>query len=171
MTPFPIVTNAGPLIYLSVLNRFTLLQQLFATVWLPQAVYQEVIVHGQGLPGTQETRDAVEAGWLKPTAVKNRIAVDALLNELDLGEAEAIVLARELEIDRVLLDDGAARTRARLMGLGVSGTIGVLLLARRTGLALDLRHDLDVLIEHNFRLSRQVYDALVAVEPPASPSK
>jgi predicted nucleic acid-binding protein len=61
-------------------------------------------------------------------AVGDRIAVDALLDELHLGEAEAIVLARELSIGRILLDDQAARSRARLMSLTVTGTIGILLL-------------------------------------------
>lgn len=83
--------------------------------------------------------------------------MDALLGEWDLGEAEAIVLACVSGIGRVLLDDGTARARARLMGLAVSGTIGVLMLARQAGVAIDLKHDLDVLVQHNFRLSLRVY--------------
>jgi predicted nucleic acid-binding protein len=123
-----VVANASPLIYLSVLNRFHLLKDLFGEVYLPEAVYREVVVEGAGQPGAAETQTAVTQGWLQQIAVRDRIAVDALLDELHLGEAEAIVLARELSVGRVLLDDQAAWTRARLMDLTVTGTIGILLL-------------------------------------------
>lgn len=160
-----VVTNTGPLIYLSVLQKFDLLKHLFDRVYIPQAVFEEVAVQGAGLPGADETRAAVEAGWLQCTAVQSRIAVDALVDELDLGEAEAIVLARDLNIRRVLLDDGLARAKAQAMGLGVTGTIGVLLLAKQQGIAVDLRHDLDVLIQSNFRLSRELYERLISFTP------
>jgi len=156
------VTDAGPLIYLAVLGRFSLLRDIFGRIYLPMAVYEEVVVRGAGLPGAYETRQAVEMGWLQRAQVRNRIPVDALLSELDIGEAEAIVLARELGVKRILVDDSAARTRARLMGLSVTGTIGVLLLARQGGVGVDLKQDLDVLIQHSFHISRRLYELLVS---------
>ncbi|MBN1888476.1 MAG: DUF3368 domain-containing protein [Thermoflexales bacterium] len=162
MAPLQVVANTSPLIYLAVLDQFLLLKELFAQVHIPAAVYQELVIQGVGQPGADETRIAVDMGWIQQVVVQNRTAVDALLGELDLGEAEAIVLARELNIKQVLLDDRAARTKAKLMGLTPSGTIGVLLLARKAGVEIDLKHDLDVLIQHNFRLSRDLYDTLVA---------
>jgi uncharacterized protein len=104
------------------------LKDLFGEVYLLEAVYREVVVEGAGQPGAAEIQTAVTQGWLQQIAVRDRIAVDALLDELHLGEAEAIVLARELSVGRVLLDDQAAWTRARLMDLTVTGTIGILLL-------------------------------------------
>jgi hypothetical protein len=160
-----VVTNTGPLIYLAVLQRFDLLKQLFDRVHISQAVFEEVAVQGAGLPGADETDAAVRSGWLQLAEVQNRIAVDALLDELDLGEAEAIVLARERNIGRVLLDDGLARAKAQSMGLDVTGTIGVLLLAQRSGIDVNLKHDLDVLIRSNFRLSRDLYDRLTSTVP------
>jgi predicted nucleic acid-binding protein len=153
-----VVANASPLIYLSVLNRFHLLKDLFGEVYLSEAVYREVVVEGAGQPGAAETQTAVTQGWLQQIAVRDRIAVDALLDELHLGEAEAIVLARELSVGRVLLDDRAARTKARLMGLTVTGTIGILILAKKAGVEIDLRRALDILIQQNFRISLDLYD-------------
>jgi predicted nucleic acid-binding protein len=75
------------------------------------------------------------------------------------------VLARELSVGRVLLDDRAARTKARLMGLTVTGTIGILILAKKAGVEIDLRRALDVLIQQNFRISLDLYDMLVATQP------
>lgn len=163
-----VVTDASPLIYLSVLGRFPLLQRLFGTVCLPDAVLREVAASPVTLPGAVETRAAVEDGWLRPTTVCNRLAVEALLTDLHLGEAEAIVLARELGAGRVLLDDRLARNRAKALGLTVTGTIGLLLLARQRGEQLDLRHDLDTLVQHGFRIASDVYDAILrdADSPP-----
>jgi predicted nucleic acid-binding protein len=157
------VVNASPLIYLSVLDRFLLLKDCFAQVHVPVAVYNEVVIQGAGLPGAEETRKAIEDSWLNQVSIQNRLAVDALCEELDLGEAEAIVLARELGLDLVLLDDRAARIKAQFLGLTPSGTIGVLLMARQIGVEIDLKRELDILLQHNFRISRSLYDRLTSV--------
>jgi hypothetical protein len=60
------------------------------------------------------------------------------------------------------MDDRSGRAKARLMGLKVTGTIGVLLLARSSGFDVDLKHDLDILLEHNFRISNELYEQLTA---------
>ena len=161
-----VVTNAGPLIYLALLDHFHLLHDLFHDVFVPEAVYGEVVLQGGGLPGASETEAAVRKGLFHKAKVQNRIAVDALLAELDLGEAEAIVLAREANAGRILLDDRAARNKAALMGLrSVTGTIGVLLLARDTGFPINLQSDLDRLIQHNFRIAPDLYERLVSPRP------
>lgn len=162
MAPIEVVINAGPLIYLALLGHHDFLNRLYNRIILPQAVYQEVVVQGVGQPGADETRTAAASRHYEVVTVSNRIAVEALLDELHVGEAEVIVLARELGVKRVLLDDGAARRKAKAMGLEVTGTIGVLLLAREAGLPIALGHDLELLIQNGFRLSRYVYDALVA---------
>ena len=161
MEPPRVVTNASPLIYLSILNRITLLDELFSEIYLPEAVYREVVIQGRGQPGAKETQAAIDEGWLRRITVNNRTAVDGLLDDLHLGEAEAIVLARELETGRVILDDRAARSKANLMGLLVTGTIGVLLLAREKGMVENIQEDLDRLRRHNFRISADLYARLV----------
>ena len=157
-------TDAGPLIYLSVLGRLPLLRDLFVEVLLPDAVYEEVVLHGHGLPGASETEAAIESGWLRRAVVQNKALVDALLGELDAGEAEAIALARESGLRWILMDDRSGRAKARLMGLTVTGTIGVLLLAKRSGMDMDLKRDLDLLVEHNFRISHELYEQLISAD-------
>jgi predicted nucleic acid-binding protein len=53
--------------------------------------------------------------------------------DLDRGEAEAIVLASEMEADLLLLDEKLARFHAKHIGIPVSGTVGVLLKAKHAG--------------------------------------
>jgi predicted nucleic acid-binding protein len=157
-----VVIDAGPLIYLSLLGRLNLLPDLFGRLWVVEAVYQEVVIQGKGQPGAGDTESAVASGWLQRVAVRHRAVVEALLADLDLGEAETIAVARELNADGVLMDDRTGRARAHSMGLQTSGTIGVLLLAREAGKAVDVKRDLDKLMQHNFRVSSELYNSLMA---------
>jgi predicted nucleic acid-binding protein len=154
-----IVVNAGPLIHLAGIGQFHLLQTLFDSVNIPDAVYAEVVTHGWGQAGASEVATALERGWMRRRTVVNRLAVALLLGELHEGESEAIILAREMGCG-VLLDDAAARAAATRVDLAVSGTIGVLLLARRRTLIDSLEPELDKLLASGFRLSRSLYDRL-----------
>ena len=92
-----VVSNTTPLIGLAAIQRFDLLRQLFGELYIAQAVYDEAVVAGRELGGAK--REVSTVTWIKTVRVKERLAVEALLGELDRGEAETIVLARELEAD------------------------------------------------------------------------
>ena len=89
-----VVSNTTPLIGLASIQRFQLLEQLFGEIHIPQAVYEEAVVAGREVGGAR--REVLAATWIKTLSVKDRLAVDMLLGELDSGEAETIVLAREI---------------------------------------------------------------------------
>lgn len=96
----------------------------------------EVCVLGAGQWGADEVRDA---DWVVQRPVAETAAVDALADLLDPGEAEAIILAQEVQADLVLLDGMAGREAARRLGLEPRGTLGVLAEGYRRGLVSDLR--------------------------------
>jgi len=58
-----IVSNAGPLIALAKIERFGLLRALFGKLYIPQAVYDEVVVIGTGRAGANETEQAIGPIW------------------------------------------------------------------------------------------------------------
>ena len=95
-----VVSNTTPLIGLSIIHRFDLLQQLFGEIHISQAVYNEAVVAGREEGGAK--REVSTATWIHTVKVQDRLAVDVLLDELDLGEAETIILSRELGADWVL---------------------------------------------------------------------
>ena len=80
-----------------------------------------------------------------------------LRSELDRGEAEAIALALERNAALILLDDAEGREKARLYDLSITGTIGLLLRAKREGRLESFDNTLLKLRQSGFWIS----DALV----------
>jgi uncharacterized protein len=72
--------------------------------------------------------------------------VEALSNELDIGEAEAIALAVELQADQVLLDERQGRLVAARLNLRYIGILGILVEAKSQGLIAEVKPRLAALI-------------------------
>ncbi len=87
--------------------------------------------------------------------------MNVLLDELDVGEAETIVLAHELQADWVLMDERKGRRKLTQLGLNKIGTVGILLQAKQQGLISNLRHELEQLRERGFSISQAVIDAVL----------
>lgn len=147
------VANAGPLIALANINCFHFLQRLFREVCISEAVYREATRLEQ-LPAARAIR---EASWIKTVAVQDRLAVELLRNELDAGESETIVLARELNATRILIDERLARRKTAQLGLKTIGTLSVLLMAKSAGLIPTVTPHLDALKKTPFRITPQLY--------------
>ena len=151
-----VVSNSSVLISLSAIGQLDLLHTRFpAGVLIPRAVWQEVVETGQGRSGAQQV---ASASWIQVVEALDSNLTSMLRIDLDAGEAEAIVLAREQQASTVLLDEKDARRVARKLGLFVLGTVGVLIWAKRAGQIADLRSQLDALQqEGKFRLSKPLY--------------
>jgi uncharacterized protein len=154
-----VVSNTTPLIGLAVIGRFDLLRILFGKITIAEAVYREAVVHGHEQGGAQ--REVSEADWLEVVAVKDRLAVEVLLDEMDLGETETIVLAREINADWVLMDEKKGRRKLTELGIQRIGTAGILLKARQTNLISELAPELERLRNNSFSLSDYVVDGLL----------
>ncbi|MBC8450494.1 MAG: DUF3368 domain-containing protein [Chloroflexi bacterium] len=148
-----VVANSSPLIALAKIERFHLLQRIFGRISIPQGVYEEVVVEGQGQAGATEVS---EAEWIEVIEVQDRLAVEVLMDELDKGESETVVLARELGADWVLMDERPARRKLELLGIKRIGTLGILLKAKGAGLIDAVRPDMDRLQAGGFRVSKRV---------------
>ena len=144
------VVDASPLIFLAKLERLDLLRQAAGSVCLPQAVADEI--RAKPDMATQLLEQALQT-WIEVRVVDNRMAVDLLLAELDLGEAEVIVLAKILNAKYVVMDDLDARRFARRVGLRPIGTLGLLLAARLRGEIPSLQAEIQRLEKFGFRVS------------------
>lgn len=128
------VTDTGPLIHLSWIDRLEMLGELFQQVLVPPAVRQELLQGGTQHLGARSLRNALSSAWLNSRDVTDRATVLELRISLGAGEAEAIALATESAPHLLLIDDRRARLEAVRRGLAISGTIGLLRMARDSGL-------------------------------------
>ncbi len=154
-----VVSNTTPLIGLAQIGRFELLQLLFGEVYIPEAVYAEAVTAGREEGGAKQ--EILSADWIKTTSVQDHLAVEVLLDEMDLGEAETIVLARELEAEWVLMDERKGRRKLAQLGMNRIGTLGILLKAKQTGLLGKIRPEVEKLRQQSFSISQEVIDAIL----------
>jgi predicted nucleic acid-binding protein len=85
-------------------------------------------------------------------------SVTVLQMELDVGEAEAIALAKELAADLLLMDGRRGRDIAARLGLRVIGLLGVLIEAKHRGMIPAVKPILDDLkAKAGFWVSQQLY--------------
>ncbi len=160
-----VVCDSTPLIYLARLGRFDLLRKLHESVLLPPAVWHEVAVVGSELPEGQQVQLAAKEQWLRVESPRAELQLRGVeVEDLDLGEKQALQLAIEQHA-LLIIDEALGRAVATRLGLKVTGTVGLLIRARREGLLMSLRTELDRLrSETNFRMSEILYrDALRSV--------
>ena len=144
------VSNSSPLVALARIQRLNLLAKLYQRIPIPAGVHQEVTVAGRGLPGAEEVR---RAGWIEVAAPNAPLdsALAQACQTLGAGERGAILLARSLRADLILLDESKARRIARDAGLPMMGCLGILEAGHRNGLVPDLRQTYIDLLHEGIR--------------------
>ena len=150
------VSNTTPILSLYKIGQLHLLRDLFSQIFVPTAVYNEIAVLGKVKHG-HESLDT--ASYIHVKAIQNILAANLLRSQLDYGEAEAIVLARELGADILILDEKKARKVAQANSQPVIGTIGILQVAKNKGLISDMKTQLDGLIANGIWIDRRLYQA------------
>lgn len=139
-----VVSNTSPIFYLSTIGHLDLLRQLYDEIVIPTTVFNEITNVGNT---DVSARIVPTLSWIKAQSAADREFVNTLRAELDLGEAEAIALAVELNADRLLMDERLGRATAMRAGLQVTGVLGILIAAKRNNLIQEVKPLLDALIE------------------------
>ncbi len=85
--------------------------------------------------------------WMRVIAAQNRREVARLRQQLDPGEAEAIIVVVEIKTSLILVDERRGRRVATEHGLDVMGLLGVLLEAKRRGLIPECKPVLHEMID------------------------
>lgn len=125
-----IVSDTSPINNLAAINHRHLLHHLYGTVLIPEAIYRELTDSNFPVAGTTEVQPF---DWIQTRAVSNLTLVEALSNELDIGEAEAIALAVEMQAEQVLMDERRGRLIANRLNLHCTGVLGILVEAKAQG--------------------------------------
>jgi len=150
-----IVINSSPAINLTAaLGSLELLADLYGTVIVPHAVFQELEA-GAAKDQTAKLLCATPGVEIRSQPV----AIPAWLSSLlDAGEAAVIHTALQESIATVILDDLKARRTARAAGLEVTGSLGVLVQAKKVGRLPSLRVAIAGLQARGVWLARDVVE-------------
>ena len=157
----PTVSNSSPIIHLTKIGLLGLLEDLFRQIVVPEKVFEECT---HSIRHQNEAAQIINAKWIHIESINNTRLFNLLHADVDAGEAEALVLALESNAELILLDDQEARFKARKMGLHVTGTVGVLLQARKKGLIKSLNESAYQLRSTGFWLSPALMHTLLAVD-------
>ncbi|MBC7878375.1 MAG: DUF3368 domain-containing protein [Anaerolineales bacterium] len=154
-----VVSDTTPLIGLASIDRLELLYALFGEVYIPQAVFDETVTFGRE---TSKAKQKVsDANWIHVIKVKDHLAVNVLLDEMDLGEVETIILASELNADWVLMDEKKGRRKLTQLNIPKIGTIGILLKAKQFGLISIIKPEIEKLQKSGFSISSFVVEEVL----------
>lgn len=117
--------DTSVVLHLTEANALNLLSRMGA-IFVPRAVVVEMILH-------RPLWKNEKPSWMRvrtlPVTVLKEAAAWCQAGLLDVGESEAIALARRLRADWFLTDDAAARLFAQSLGIEVHGSLGVVLWA------------------------------------------
>lgn len=154
-----IVCDTSPINNLAAINHLHLLLQLYGMVFIPEAVYRELSDPNFPVAGATEVQTF---DWIQTRTISDRTLVEALSNELDIGEAEAIALAVEMQADQVLIDEHRGRLVAGRLNLRYIGILGILIEAKNKGLITEVKPLLDALInEAGFWVAEPLYNSVL----------
>jgi len=128
-----VFSNTTPFIALSSIGRLDLLPTMFGQIHVVDEVIDECATGG--MIAVAPLR---ELHWIVPEQNPQQPAPHVLL-ELDKGEKSTLQAALTHRADLVLMDEKIGRNMAEYLGLKVSGTLGVLLKARKAGLIASFR--------------------------------
>jgi predicted nucleic acid-binding protein len=156
-----VVSDTSPLSNLAIVNHLWLLQEIYGLVIISEIVSNEL--KNASLP---EIQNICHLEWIKIVSVQNVSLVHRLQNQngLDLGEANAIALAIELQADDLLIDERLGRREALQLGLSIIGILGILLVAKKRGLIPQIKPIMNALINQaGFRVSDSLYQRVLSL--------
>jgi len=152
-----LICDTSPIQYLYQLELLHIIPTLGEKVFVPPAVIDEIEVGrslGVSLP------DPSGLDWMtvqRPLSEQ----VLPLITNLGPGETEVLMLALEMQEAVAILDDALAREIADTLDLRFTGTLGLLLDAKKAGLVPKVRPLLDKLQALRFRLASHTYEAVL----------
>ena len=152
-----VVADTSPLNYLVLIEHVDLLPRLYQRIAVPQAVWQD-LQHPDS-PAKVQDWCRVTPVWLQVHPFSsNRSPVSKTVHP---GEAQAIVLAEDLNAAALIVDDWNARQEAERRNIPTLGTLRILQDAAEQDW-INLPEALKSLCQTNFRVRQSLIDALWA---------
>lgn len=139
--PKVIVSDTSCLILLAKIGQLEILEKVFGEITITEIV-------------ASEFKDSLPE-WITIINPSSHF-YHSLESVLDPGEASSIGLAVEKKGCLLIIDELKGRKVSTELGINVTGTLGVLLTAKKKGLIASLKPIIDKISKTNFHLSEEV---------------
>jgi hypothetical protein len=154
-----IVSNTTPISNFLNLGRIEILTELFKKIHIPRSVNQELNTF---FSANSQWNRCIDEGFIVIHDVKSEFIARQLCTYLHLGEAETLSLCMEKSIQLCLIDDKDARTFAKINKLSCTGTLGILIHAKKTGVIKSVKNTMNSLrTDHHFWISEPMYNRVL----------
>ena len=154
-----VISDTSVINNLAAIHQLGLLQKLYGSIVIPQAVYDELTLPSFWVAGAIEVQSY---DWIKVRSVSSSSLLKSLQQELDIGESEAIVLAIELQAELILIDERRGRKIAEEWNIRYTGILGLLIEAKGQGMISAVKPLLDSLInEAGFWIASSLYQRVL----------
>ncbi|MBI4452844.1 DUF3368 domain-containing protein [Candidatus Woesearchaeota archaeon] len=143
------------------MNKIDLLLKSFKEIEILQAVYQEAILEGleSKFEDSLILKNYLDKGKIKIIRLENKYSELSNkiqnLNNLGIGESQAIALAKQLNRKELIIDEALARETAKSFDLIPIGSLKVLLLAYEENILneKEIEETINKMIKIKFRIS------------------
>ncbi|MDZ7773404.1 MAG: DUF3368 domain-containing protein [Balneolaceae bacterium] len=142
------VSDTSCLILFYKIGELDLLKDLFGKIHITETVSKEF---SQSLPDWVEVK--------KPTSGLDK----GLASYLDPGEATSIALASEESNSLLIIDEIKGRKAATEMGVTITGSLGVLVTAKRKGHIQAVKPLIKKMLQTNFWISQELVDRVLQI--------
>lgn len=156
-----IISDTTTISNLLIINKLYILQKLYNKIIIPRAVFTEL----QKLKNyNRNLSEIIHSSWIVVEDVKNIDWVLELSTILDKGEAEAIVLSKELNADLLIIDETKGRNLAKKLNITIIGLLGILIIAKNEKLIDSVENILNELkTKSGFWISNELQQKILAL--------
>ncbi len=147
-----IISDSTSLIILFDLERVELLSNLFAKIYIPDAVYEEI-----------NFKEVITLpSFIEIVKVENSELLNSLKNLLDIGESEAITLAKEKSLS-LIIDEKKGRKIAQTLDVQIIGLLGIIYLNVKKEFLSKKEAEQFLLsaINHGYRINKKLIDDMM----------
>lgn len=148
-----VIVNSTPLIALCNAGLLKLLKEIYGTITIPRAVFDEVTAKQDS--ACTQIKDNLD--WITVEEIKDIADRKMYKAKLHAGEVDVMILAQsDPAADLVIIDDNAAKKTAKYLGLTVTGTLGVLLKAKRCGVISSVKDAICKIQSNGFYINDRI---------------
>lgn len=153
-----VIVNSTPLIALCNANLLIILKKLYGEIIIPQAVFDEVTAKVDS--ACHQLKDNL--AWIKVEQINDLEDRKMYKAKLHAGEVDVMILAQtEPKADLIIIDDNAAKKTAKYLGLNVTGTLGVLIKAKKENIIGSVKEPLEKIQQNGFFISEKILNLVL----------